>query len=40
MSVTDRADAGNVTQDDKMQDDNDYNNGLEDGHETDMDPKL
>jgi hypothetical protein len=40
MSATDRADAGNVTQDDKMQDVYDYDNGLEDGHETDTDPKL
>ncbi len=40
MSATDHADAGNVTQDDKTQGVYDYNDGLEDGHETDTDPKL
>jgi hypothetical protein len=37
MSATDCADAGNVTQDDKTQDVYDYSDGLEDGHETNMD---
>jgi hypothetical protein len=40
MSATDRADTGNLTQDDKTQDVYDYDNGLEDGHETDTDPEL
>ncbi len=39
MSPTDCADTGIVTQDDETQD-YDYDDGLEDGHETDTDSEL
>jgi hypothetical protein len=34
MSAAGHADAGNVTQDDNTQANNDYNNGLDDFHQT------
>ncbi len=40
MSAAGHADAGNVTQDDDMQADDDYNDGLDDGHQTDMDSEV
>jgi len=40
MSAAGHANAGNVTQDDDMQADDDYDDGLDDGHQTDMDSKV
>ena len=40
MSAASHADAGNVTQDDDTQADDDYDNGLDDGHQTDTDSKV
>ena len=40
MSAAGHADAGNVTQDDDMQADDDYDDGLDDGHQTDMDSEV
>jgi hypothetical protein len=40
MSAAGHADAGNVTQDDDMQADDDYNDGLDDGHQTNTDSEI
>ena len=40
MSAAGHADAGNVTQDDDTQADNDYDDGLDDGHQTNTDSKV
>jgi hypothetical protein len=40
MSAAGHADAGNVTQDDDMQADDDYDDGLNDGQQTDTDYKV
>ncbi len=40
MSAADHADAGNVTQDDNTQANDDYDDGLNDGQQTDMDSEV
>ena len=40
MSAAGHADAGNVTQDDDTQADDDYDDGLVDGHQTDTDSEV
>ncbi len=40
MFAAGHADVGNVMQDDNMQADNDYNNGLDNFHQTHMDSKV
>ena len=40
MSAAGHANAGNVTQDDDMQADDDYNDDLDDGHQTNTDSKV
>ena len=40
MSAAGHADTGNVTQDDDTQADDDYDGGLDDGHQTDTDSKV
>ena len=40
MSADGHADAGNVTQDDDTQAGDDYDDGLDDGHQTDTDPEV
>jgi hypothetical protein len=40
MSAAGHADAGNVTQDDDTQADDDYDEGLDDGHQTDTDSEV
>ena len=40
VSAAGHADAGNVTQDDDTQADDDYDEGLEDGHQTDTDSEV
>ena len=40
MSAAGHADAGNVTQDDDTQADDDYNDDLDDGHQTDTDSDV
>ena len=39
MSAAGHADTGNVTQDDDTQANDDYDDGLDDGHQTDTDSK-
>jgi len=40
MSADGHADVGNMTQDDNMQADDDYDDGLDDGHQTDANPEV
>ena len=40
MSAAGHADAGNVTQDDDTQADDDYGDGLNDGQQTDTDSEV
>ncbi len=40
MSAAGHADPGNVTQDDDTQAEDDYNDGLNDGHQTDTDSEV
>ncbi len=40
MSAAGHTDAGNVTQDDDTQADDDYDDGLDNGHQTDTDSKV
>jgi hypothetical protein len=40
MSAAGHADAGNVMQDDNTQAKDDYDNGLDDGHQTDTDSEC